>query len=675
MSFAPPKPAPAPKVQTSSKKNWLKGVVSAYDSGRTPTDGLQSSANTMLDQDGTVRPRPSLVLYGPQPVGTVIGEIFEFKTTSGLTSTYSMISMQVVAGVANIYYAKGEDVTWTKISSVSYDPSSPAHFCQVQQKVLIMNGFNNLSYFDIPTNTIVQYNSLSTPSAPILDTNTGLTGTSFNVYYAITANSTVGETAGSSVLTQPVLTDRDLWNKDTQSIKIKWSTITGVKSWNVYMGTSADGAGQPTMYLIAAGLDAATLSFTDNGTAAQDLSRPLPQTNSTAGPKALSGKVINGRPWLIRDKDNPFYVWRGGDYGYELDFSPSHGGGYTPVGNGTKEVPNAIDSFRDGKGSSMITVFTQSSNGGGKRFLLSPTNITYGNSTFVVWQVQEDSGNDGTDSPFGIINYSNSLYYPSRDGFKTTGTKPQLQNVLSTDRISNTIQNDISRLNNKKMSLAVGVAYESRLYWSLPVGGDVNSEIWVLDLARGGAWMKPWSIGADWMWLYNDNSGVTHILVLVSNAVYELSYSQNTNDNGIGFPTDGTSGIVNFSEDGRSWAKLRQVVFQVLKPSGNLTFSVTAMTDDGIMTYQTGDTYGESATVGGWGEPSDRGLLGFGRHAWSEVETVPVASGVARKDVAVEVDEVVQWYTYGWSSSGINANYQISNVTDEFVLIGLRDTT
>ena len=41
----------------------------------------------------------------------------------------------------------------------------------------------------------------------------------------------------------------------------------------------------------------------------------------------------------------------------------------------------------------------------------------------------------GTDSPDALIVYNNSLFYPSRDGFKTTGTKPQLQNVLSTDRV------------------------------------------------------------------------------------------------------------------------------------------------------------------------------------------------------------------------------------------------
>lgn len=200
---------------------------------------------------------------------------------------------------------------------------------------------------------------------------------------------------------------------------------------------------------------------------------------------------------MVGDKDNPYYAWRGGDYSFELDFSPANGGGFSPVGNGSKEVPIYVGSFRDGKGTSNVTVLSQGSNGHGLRFLLSPTSVTFGNSTFVVWVVAEDSGKDGTDSPDGVINYQNSLWYPSRDGFKTTGTKPQLQNILSTDRVSNTIQPDISTLNNTSMSLANGIGYEGRLYWALPVGSSTNSQIWVLDLDRGGAWMKPWNIAAD----------------------------------------------------------------------------------------------------------------------------------------------------------------------------------
>lgn len=777
----PPKATKPPKVQRVPNTDWLKGTVTAYDSSRTPTGGLESSTNTILDQDGTVRPRPSLRRYGPQPVGTILGQIFEFKVQDGLDATQWMITLQKVTqnekqtititgtptggtftltysgqttsaiaynasastvqsaleALSNIavgdvtctggafpgtavvvefkgalantdvsmmtstssltggtapainitetlkggyttyaYIATGEDTDWTQCTGATYSITASARFCQIQDKVLIMNGSDELSYFDVTTidstPAITVYTELTTPSAPT-GTLTNLTGTNFNVYYAITANSTVGETDGSPALTKAVSTDRDLWDPETQSIELAWSTVTGVQSWNVYMGIAADGAGTPKLYLIASGLDAGTLKFVDNGVRAQDLTRPLPTNNSTAGPKLSRAEIINGRVWGLGDSDNPYYVWRGGDYGFELDFSPANGGGFSPVGNGSKELPVSVKPFRDGKGDPKVTVLSRGTNGYGKRFILSPTSITYGSSTFVIWEVKEDSGQDGTDSPDGVVIDGNSLYYPSRDGFKTTGTKPQLQNVLSTDRISNTIQTDVARLNTSRMHLCVGLSYNDRLYWALPVSSTGNNEIWVLDLSRGGAWMKPWSVAADWIWLYNDNSGVTHFCVLRNNVIYEFSEYQFTNDDGTPFITSGSSGINYFAEDQREWAKLINVVFNIIRPRGELTFTVTCETDDGTATFKGGGSYGVDTSVAGWGEPSAKGMLGWGRHAWSEVESVPTETGAANTDIIVEVDEEVRWWKYGWSSSGVGANYQLSNVVPEFVTVGIKD--
>lgn len=670
--FAPTKAQKPPKLKRTSNKTWLKGVVTELDSSRAPIDGLVSSANTKLYQDGTVGPRPSLRQYGPQPAGTVLGEVFEMKDQDGLTSTQKMICMQYDGSTANVYVAAGSDSSWTKITGKNYDTSAKAHFLQIQNKVLIMNGVDSLSYYDIEDGTLTAYTALSNPSAPTLTTNTGLSGTDFNVYYAITANSTAGETAGSTALTVDVSTDRDVWDQDTQSIKISWSAVASAQSYNVYMGTSADGAGQPTMYLIAGGLDSSTLSFTDNGSRAQDPARPLPQFNSTAGPKASRGTVASGRIFLVGDSDNPYYVWRGGDFGYELDFSPSNGGGYTPISSGTKEVPIAIRPFRNGPAENRVTVLTQGTNGSGKRFLLSPREIAYGNTNIVVWESQEDSGADGTDSPDALLVYNNSLFYPSRDGFKTTGTKPQLQNVLSTDRISNTIQQDISTLNTSAMMGAVGLAYEGALYFALPVGQSYNNQIWVIDLDREGAWMKPWSVRADWMWLYNDENGVTHFCVLSNNKIMEFTDKYFTSDNGEGFLTSGESGQIGFSDDELEWASLSRVVFRLIRPRGPINLSVVVKTEDGPLTFTNFEDYTVESAVTGWGEVK-KGITGFGTLGWSEVWQAPQDVGAASEDVEIEVDEEVNWWKYAWNSNGPGVKYQIGIVTAEYVPIRTKD--
>lgn len=672
--FTPPKPSKSPKIKTATYNNWLKGVVTAFDAGRMPYEALLTAENVMLDQDGTVRPRYSLAKYGPPLLGSVQGEIYEFKKQVSNGSEFYMCCLQRVSGETGFYVAAGEDAVWRRIGTKAYDSTARANFFQLDNKVMVLNGEDRLSYYDIITDNIVTYTQLSTPAAPThSSTSADLTGTGFKVYYAVTANSTVGETNSSGHLSRDVKKDRNVWDNSKDSLVINWAAIPDAQSYNVYVGVAADGAGEPSLYRIASGLDASLTTFSDTGVYPQDLMSPIPAKNGTAGPRARRGTEISGRAWLVGDKDNPFYIWRGGDAGHELDFSPSYGGGYTPVGSGTKEVPVHIKGFRDGQGTPKITVLTQNSNGMGMRYFLSSREIEYRNVMNIVWEITPDTGSDGTDSPDGIVVYNNSLFYPSKDGFKTTGTKPQLQNVLSTDRVSNTIQDQVSRLNTESMDKAVGVAWEGAIYWALPVGDDKNNEVWILDLDREGAWMKPLNIKADWMWLYNDNSGRTHFLILKDDEIYEFDKLARTSDNGNGFVTALASGHIKFSESGRDWARVTKVAFRLSRPRGQINLSVTGYTEDGVSTWGHDEFYKVESSVAGWGEPSAMGLEGFGLHGWGLAETPPTATGAATRDIEIEIDEDLMWFTFGLTSHGVGVNYQLSMVSPEFVFIGPKD--
>lgn len=667
MAFSPPKAAKPPTIQRKSVKSWMAGVVTDSDDARTPQDGLKSSGNTILQGDGVVRPRPSLKRYGPQPTGTILGEIFEFKKVTGNTSENWLITVQNVAGTARVYTARGEDTSWTLRTGKTYNTSADCHFCQIGDKVLVMNGEDNLSYFNISTNAVVPFTALTTPGAPTV-ANNGTTslvsgGTPLTIYYRITANSTVGETIASTATSLAINTDRDLWNPSTQSLRITWSAVTSAVSYNVYMGTVSG-----FEYLIASGVNG--LQYIDDGTAAQDPTRLYPTVDSTAGPKVSRGSVINGRVFLTGDKDFPYYVRYGGDFGNEIDFSPANGGGFSPVGNGTKEVPITVKPFRDGRGNSQVTVLCQGTNGRGKRYILTPDTIEFANTTISFFSVTEDNGQDGTDSPDGVILYNDSLWYPSRDGFKTTGTKPQLQNILSTDRVSNTIQRDIKSLNTSAMAGCVGLGFEGRLYWALPVASSTNNEIWVLDLDRKGAWMKPWNIAASWMTLYNDNNGTTHFLVLSDNVVYELTYSVFTSDDGEAFTTTGNSGIIKFSDDGREWGHIISVIFTFLRPQGTINVSVQGKTEDAALSSVGQNQYNPTTTVAGWSEPGQ--LKGFGARAWSKVGTVPASFSDASVDIEVEVDEECQWWQYAWNTTESGVDYLLSDVVVQYVSTGIK---
>lgn len=661
-----PKVGPPPKIDRLSLQDWLKGTVTAFDDGRTPIDGLRASGNVMLDQDGTLRPRPSLVRYGTQPTGTVLGEVFEFVRVESNVPVNYLLIMQNVSGTTKPAYSK-DGGAWTTINGKTYDNSAKAHFVQIDDKIIVMNGTDNLSYIDIPTLAVIPYTALSTPSAPSI-VRTGMSGSTYTYYYKITANSTVGETAASSSTSQAVSMQRDVWDSTTNYLTISWSAVVGAVSYNVYM---SDVSGNET--LIASGING--LSFKDNGSTVADVTRLAPIGDSTAGPKTTRGSVINGQLFMTGDKDFPRYVRYGGTGQSTLDLSPFNGGGYSEIGRGTKQFPVRVMSFRDGQGNSAITILCRGTNGGGKRYIMTPDSITVGEIVISFFSITEDNGQDGTDSPDGVILYKDSLWYPSKDGFKTTGTKPQLQNVLSTSTVSETIINDIANLSSAYMDKCVGLATRGRLYWLLPVGSSTNNQMWVLDLDRKGAWMKPWNISGSWQMLYNDNSGTTHHIVLDNNGViYELTTAIATTDDGTAFSTNATSGFLKFSDDGLDWAKVIDVTFVLLRPQGTISFTVSGKTEDSSLATVGNNDFTATASVAGWGEAGWGGAPDdiFG---WSNFGVVPLIYGDAQRYVTLEVDEELQWLGWELNTSGAGVEYQLADVIVRYVKIGVKDLT
>lgn len=537
-----------------------------------------------------------------------------------------------------------------------------------------MNGSDYLSYYNISSGVVVPLTSVATPGAPTLSANNVGTGNVGTITYRVTVSSaTGGETAASALLSTTVDTDRDLWHPPsaggTDNIVITLPTApTNATSWNIYMGTVSG-----SEYLIASGIPISSTSFTDDGTFAQDTTRLFPTTDSTAGPRATRGSNIGGRAFLVGDVDHPYYVWNGGDYGFELDFGPANGGGFSVVNNGGKELPQRVVLHRDGKGTATIKVYCSGTRG--KRFSMTPDQITVGSTIISFYDVTEDEGESGTNAPDAMLYYNNSWYYPASEGFETDGTLPQLQNVMTSRKVSNTIQGDIANLNQSVMDGACGMIFEGRLLFALPVNADSNNEIWPLDLDRKGAWMKPWSVAADWMLATTDNSGNVHHLALQNNTLFDLSYSSLTADDGEAVITNGQSGQIYFSDDKRMWVQLLQVIFVVLRPQGETNYLITGKTEDDSTTglgEPTTFTAGATSTVAGWGEVNMK-IKGWGRHRWSQTTLVPTSTSEATQEIPIEVDEEVQWASYAWSSNKVGVDYSISDIIYEYIEVGIKD--
>jgi len=651
----------APKIERLSIRSWIEGYNSTLDVGRTPQKGLVGATNVLVYQDGTIGPRPSLVPYGQAPLGTILGEVGEFLNS--VTLDKWLITLQNIAGVTKVTISK-DGGAWIVVDGKTYDNTASGHFVQIDDKVLVMNGVDSLSYFNIPTQTVVPFVALTTPTAPVI-TPTGLSGTTYTYYYTITANSTVGETAAAPTDSQQVSLVRGAWDTTTNFLTINWSAVAGAQSYNLYMGETAD-----AQFLIASAITG--LTYKDDGTASKDITRTAPVADTTEGPKVTRATVITAsqgaQVFLTGDADNPRYVRYGGTGTSALDFSPYGGGGWVEIGKGTKEFPVVVKSFRTGQGQSTPMVICKGTNGNGKRYTMTPATVTVGDEIIPYFDVKEDNGQDGTDSPDGVVSYRDSLWYPSRGGFKTTGTRPQLQNILSTNTVSETIQPDVVNLNILAMDNCVGLAYDGRIYWALPVGATNNNQIWVLDLDRDGAWMLPFNISADWMSLYEDNSGSTHHLILKDNMIFELTDSQATMDNGLAFPTNITSGQLRFSEDGEEWATVTRVTFVFLRPRGTINVAVSGKTEDSSLATVGTDSFSSVSTAVGWGEAAWSVL------PWSTTLEVPISYGNSREKIAIEIEEDMNWVTFSVDSVEANTAYQLSDIIVEYVKIGLLDS-
>jgi hypothetical protein len=658
-----------PKILFETLKDWAKGLYTRLDADRTPMDGLRVAENVKLDQDGTVTQRPGLKLYGTQPPGNVLGQIYEYvyinTTTTPNTPESWLVCMCLVGGVGKVYVNK-DGGSWTLATGKTYDAAAKAHFEQVYGKILITNGVDNLSYMDIQTKTITTFTALSQPTG-VSAVATGISGTNITLRYRVSA-ANQGETAASTAVTAGVTRGRDTWNGTTELMTFTWNRVTNASRYNIYVGDQAG-----SEYFLDSVQDigsGTTQSYVDTGTTPETTTRVAPVGDSTSGPKTARSTNIKGQVFMVGDSDNQGRIWFGSDIGGNpLDFSSFNGGGWVEPNKGGKDFPVKVVPFRDGKGTPTAVCLSKGTNGNGKRYLLQPTTVTVGTNILSYMAVVEDNGQDGTDSPDGVVFQNDALWYPSRAKFNTTNTKAQIQNILSTQGISDNIATDVRNLSALYMDSCVGLAYDQCIYWALPYANTTNNQIWILDLRQKGAWMRPWYINANWLTLYAENSsGTTKFLALVNNKIYELDTNTATNDDGVAFQTSIGSGEIKFGEN-NEYANVLDVTFEFLKPQGNINLSVNVNTEDGLIPLTDTMTTSANQTVSG------HGRFGWSMSGWGQTlaNLIPVSSAQSRKKWTIEVGEETNSLSWGVTTTESGVSYQLSKVIIRYVPVGWKD--
>lgn len=592
------------------QNEFSKGYISTFANSRRPENSVSDATNMELVQDNIYRPRSPLTQYGTQPSSvtnfvSVIGRgKYRYNGTRGL------LWMLNISGTGKIY-RQTDGGAFTLIGGAnSYSSTLWAGFVQSKSRVYVFNGDSsgagsNLTYVDLATMATVEYTALATPAAP---SGTGsanlISGTKpYNYYYKVTANNAVGESTASSASAAVNVNDiRDNWSTaGAKTVAVTWSSVAGATSYTLYVSDN-----NVDFFEIITIAGATTLSYTDDGSQTMNPYKTAPASNSTQGPifTWMYVDTRNSQVYGCTSSNQFYYSAPSSASGAAADFSSLNGGGFATIDEGGDTMLNFIDGFRTGKGDPVITTSSRGAAGKGKINHITFDSVTFGDQVIYFPNVSEANGQSGTYAPRCTVKARDSLYYPTGDAIKSTGTSQNIVNILTTNTLSELIVPDVNQITLGSLNLAAGVEYQDKIYMCLPVGSTSNNEIWILDLARKNAWTLRWTVSAKDIWLYEDSAGASHLCVLVNNTILQFSRAGTTphTDDGVAWRSRLAFSSLVWDPDGISMGNIHNQYFKLLSPTGTIVANTYGLSKRGS-TQNTGtDTYSVETSFTGIGD-------------------------------------------------------------------------
>ena len=641
---------PQSKISSIDLNSFIGGLDQRGVANIRP-DSLSASRNAMITPQGLVTHRLVLKRWLPDLVGTVY-QVFP--------ALYEGVVYFITADDGKIKYCQTGDAAWTNCGGTNNvtTPGTVNTFIRVQNKVLILNGQDNLGYVDLTKMQGVQFSHVNDPTlAPTGTLNGGLTNSPYKVYYCISYNSVVGKTISSPILTQGVSKIREQWATDgTQGVTITDTNVrpAGAVSWNVYLATAPAGVNiqLSDMLPIALGLDISTTTFTDTGKITQLTNAgTAPDKNSTDGPKAKYGIEIEGRPFLYGIKDDPYAVLIGGNDQAALDFTEGSGGYRLVLNEGTNYYPQSVVGFRNGQGIPSITVLFSNTEGLSKQSIIEQQTVSLGTFSATIWgNTEQNYGAAGVSSPYAVVNYRGKLVLPTTDGLLQVDTEASLQNVLSPKRISDPVIDEVSSIKTELLPNIVGTAWANRMMFSIPARGfNYNNEILVYDVTRKDAeCFYTFDIKSQWIGTVSPPGAAGFVYVCQDNHVYRLDtgyVAQDESSTGTrtAFPVEATSALIGTNTAHNAYYAVVQAVAYIQDFIG--TVNITATWRD----YQSGQLKSKTKTVtngvyvqssaGGWSSPGYLFNQKFPTEVlmWSDLDVMTGAQALQKKEMRVRI--------------------------------------
>jgi hypothetical protein len=618
-----------------------KGVMTLFDETRLPKEAVIRASNMVLDQDGVWTVRPGTAEYGATLTTPIDGacSFIEYDSDGTYTSKVAVIDN----GALKVSEDGG---SWTTVSGATWTTGNPVCFKQSNTRLYIANGTDALAYYDIAAGTLTTFTAIDTPGSLVAPTRTGLSAGSYNAYYKITAINSVGETAASSEISVSggINKTRDNWTTGTDYLTMSWGAVTGATRYNVYYSDSTG----TEVFLDSTG----TTSYIDTGVATPNPYQEAPADDTTGGPTFGELELSTNRIWATKDPSHPYRVSWAGTGQYSGAFNPFYGGGYIDLDLGGSERPEKVVHFRDGKGTPVATVLTSNPSGAGSTWHIALTTLTVDTLTIVIPQAYKQQGSVGTRSPRGVVEYNDSVYFPSPKGYHALGSQQSILNVLVTDEVSANIRPSVDAINNAYASMICGIAHEGRILWSVPLGSTENNALQVLDVERGKTWALPWSIGVKQFFEYTDSSGLIHLLAVPVAGTKLIEFSSSIlGDSGTAFNTSLESGLIHWADDHTSFAYINKVYVEIANPRGEITFTVSG-TKKG-RDFSSLGSISVVDTVSTAGFSTDL----FSDFLFSTSNNTPTTFTQASVKKFLRVNKLLNNLKWQFSSTSVNSNY------------------
>lgn len=674
-------------IQVKSLDSWKRGQISYFSKSRMQEDALKTAYNVIFDYDAIVRPRGSFneSIVPDLPDGlTPLGSDFPFKRAD---KTEGLLNVFTDGVSAWLYVLKADFSGWEKFAAYTFNKDAVVSFAQIAGVVVAGNDIDPFTYYEIATNTVKRLVFVPNPTGTPVANPVGFSGTNaIDYYYRVFYTGIGGSTKMTPAVKVSSSTIRDTWGGsknviiDTSAFSIDPNAL----NWGVAIASVSTGTGAPTEseYLkIVDDLPVSQKTYTDTG--GQTLLQSAPIENTTQGIVAGYYVNISNRLWAISQSSGIVY-W-GGDITNELYFGSANGSdSYTISSNGI-EQPMAITLGRDNAGTTCINLLTRTQAGQGAIWdIYATTNsVTANGQTFSTgtYQFKKREGDDGTDAPFSVIRANNNAYYLSADGFKSTGVKPNISGIQSTDIISSAIRDRVINLAQSNLTRTYSAYFDEALYWSIAYGSQKNNEIWMYDILHGGIW-SIWRINSDCIFRWSASKGQSPSLYIrQGNKLLRYYKGSHSHADATGvFEAYIESGLIPFAKDNKiEWVHLLRNIWQFDQAVGEIDLTVNIHSKNGDIIKQNTINFNESSAVnssGGW-DAIQANSTNISRGAWNNRSWDETLADLLEfkdpsdKKVSQKVRKNAAYISFAVRSGVEDTYYELAQLNMLFTYIGV----